>query len=368
MEVPIYFADFLKGIRPTSSQIQDYQTGHRTLRQRLMHDDDLRPIIVCTFIQGSYRRATAIRPIADKRPDVDVVVVTRLDKDKYTPIQAMNKFKPFLDKYYSGKYRFQGRSIGITLSYVDLDLVITSAPSEVDEEGLSSKSVTSYDTPEDTSDWRLVRSWVPVGEKSGSLYVSLLEAPKKEAEWKLSPLCIPDRETKTWERTHPLAQIQWTWAKNNKCNGHYVNVVKALKWWKQVMEPDPEKPKGYPLEHLVGICCPDGIGSVAEGVTLTLEAIASQYPTKPILPDHGVPEHDVMARVSDEDYEAFHEKVSGAAKIARRALDSDDFRESVLAWQELFGKKFPGPTPPSGNKNGFTPRAQKTQIGSRRFA
>lgn len=38
-----------------------------------------------------------------KRSDVDVIVVTNIDKEKYTPRQAMDLFIPFLDKYYEGR-------------------------------------------------------------------------------------------------------------------------------------------------------------------------------------------------------------------------------------------------------------------------
>ena len=92
---------------------------------------------------------------------------------------------------------------------------------------------------------------------------------------------------------------------------------------------DPKHPKGYPLEHLIGECCPDGITSIAQGVTLTLETIAARYAanaalkTVPELSDHGVPEHNVMHRISGDDFAAFHTLVTTAAILARRALDAD---------------------------------------------
>src|SRR5271154_3386023 len=155
-----YFSDFLTEIRLTSSQKADLITGHKTLRDRLMADPDLKPTIVNTFLQGSYRRATAVRPLNDKRADVDVIVVTSINKEKTTPAQAIAKFLPFVEKHYKGKYRLQGRSIAIELSYVDLDIVITSAPSEVDAEALSSKSVNTNLTLEDFTkdyEWRLIK-------------------------------------------------------------------------------------------------------------------------------------------------------------------------------------------------------------------
>lgn len=140
MELPSYFKDFLQEIRPTDNHNNGSITGHRTLRNRLLEDKDLSPIIINTFLQGSYRRATAIRPRGENRADVDVVVVTKLS-EQLTPQQAMNLFVPFLDKHYKDKWEFRGRSIRIALSYVDLDLVITSAPSEADVTKLKSASV-----------------------------------------------------------------------------------------------------------------------------------------------------------------------------------------------------------------------------------
>ncbi len=83
-----------------------------------------------------------------------------------------------------------------------------------------------------------------------------------------APLLIPDREAKKWIETNPLAQIQWTQRKNALCNSHYINVVKSLKWWQINNFHDgnlPKYPKGYPLEHIIGFCCPDDISSVAKG-------------------------------------------------------------------------------------------------------
>ena len=349
MELPSSFNEFLKEIRPTSNHTGDMMTGYKTLDTRLWDDEKLSPLIVNTFLQGSYRRATAVRPRGGKRADVDLVVVTKLKREEYTPQQAMDLFVPFLNKHYKGKWEPQGRSFGIGLSYVDLDLVITSAPSEAESAALKSASVSATDTPEEVDDWRLVPSYVTFAERSLPDAARRMEMARKEAEWKLSPLHIPDREARLWDETHPLAQIKWTWEKNKACNKHYVNVVKALKWWRRIGPESPKYPKGYPLEHLVGQCCPDGIVSIAEGVTRTLEAIANNYNTYaaykivPTMPDHGVPGHDVFHRLTGEDFAAFHALACDAAATARRALDARNERESAEEWRKLFGDKFPLP-------------------------
>lgn len=350
MEVKTYFNDFLLGIRLTDNQINDLKTGHSTLRKRLLEDEDLAPIIVNTFLQGSYRRATAVRPKNGNKSDVDVIVVTSLDTENYSPQRALDLFIPFLEKHYKGKYKMQGRSIGIELGYVELDLVITSAPSEMQKELLTTESILTSYSIEDLENWSLTKSWRLDNQKAFG-----------ELEEKTEPLLIPDREAGKWEKTDPLAQIKWTWNKNSTCNRNYVNVVKALKWWKK-LNPDPKYPKGYPLEHFIGFCCPDGIESIAEGVTQTLENIVSEHPTKPFLKDHGVPEHDVFKRITDEEYQEFYSLVTKAALIARKALNSPDKVESIDLWRELFGSKFP--EPPSSSKksqNGFTPRTEPTK-------
>jgi predicted nucleotidyltransferase len=348
MELPSYFTDFLNKIRPTSKQRDEMKTGHTTLRSRLNGDKNLAPIIVTDFLQGSYRRSTAIRPKGDNRSDVDIIVVTNLHEDDYPdPKDAMKLFEPFLEKYYKDKWEPQGRSYGIKLSYVELDLVITSAPSEADAEKLKSKSVRYSDELETALDWRLVPSWIPPSERTSYFSQEILRKAASEQEWRLSPLRIPDRDAGKWDDTHPLEQISWTVEKNRRCNCHYINVVKAIKWWKRINDKLPKYPKGYPIEHLIGDCCPDGVTTVAQGVTETLEEIVSKYElhaaakTVPVLPDHGVPEHNVFHRIDGEDFVAFYDEVCEAAKIAREALDADTVKKSADKWRELFGDKFP---------------------------
>ncbi len=382
MELPSYFDDFLVEVRPTPEQLDDYKEGHETLRERLHGYTDLSDVIVSTFLQGSYRRATAIRPRRGNRSDVDVVVVTRLSQEEYTPAAAMERFCPFLDEYYAGRYELQGRSIRLTLSHVDLDLVVTSAPSEAELGLLAAESVTSAKTPEDLRFLPLVEGWRSPARSSEPWARGWQIYEKRTGQqWQLSPLYIPDREAQTWTRTHPLEQIRWTWEKNAACNGHYVNVVKALKWWRRLRHTAEKYPKGYPLEHIIGQSCPSSIGSVAAGVTTTLEAFVGEYrwyaqnKQKPFMSDHGVPEHDVLHRITGEEFAALHAKAEEAAGIARRALDADSVKESAERWRELFGDKFPEP-PPDDNgdrrggpdKGGFTQREGVSRPGGTRFA
>lgn len=357
MHLPSYFKTFLKNIRLTDAQKKELRNAHTKLRERLKADDNLKKYFVSAFLQGSYRRHTALRSKGCKRSDVDIIVVTNLEEGKYTPQEALSIFEPFMDKHYKGKWQFQGRSIGIEMSKVDLDLVITSAPSEQGKAVLSWEAVTT--SSDDIDDWRLVSGWIAPEHRMFLPEAQILLA-NNQAEWKSEPLRIPDRDANCWQDTDPLTQLQWTVNKNKNCNGHFVNVVKALKWWRLEKSPGLERPKGFTLERLVAEACPNKIDSVAEGITKTLEYIVvSMHPDeyssgKPVLEDYGLPDNDVWARITADDYKNCHEQITDAAELARQALDSNDSTESANIWRKLFGNKFPLPAK-SSNSKGFSP-------------
>lgn len=375
VELKTDFQTFLSEIRPTEAQRKDLQDGHKLLRERLNAYEGLKDIIVSDFLQGSYRRATAVRPKGDSRSDVDIIVITKLSEEQYTPTAAMDLFEPFLDKHYKGKWRAQGRSFGIELSAVELDLVLTSAPSEAEFRILASESVKTDADIEVARDWRLHPGWLALEHRTRFDAEVILKEAASQPEWKLQPLRIPDRNANQWESTHPLEQIRWTRDKNSSTNKHFVNVVKALKWWRLEKYDEPKHPKGFPLERLIGECCPDGIASVAQGITETLEAIEAKYgwyvklDSKPSLPDYGVPTHDVFARITAEDFKKFYEQAVEAAALARAAFDSQDRTESGNLWRDLLGTKFPKPPENGGSgKSGFTPPSAPAVPGSGRFA
>lgn len=362
LPLPTYFADFLQDIRPTSAMRADMIDGHTKLRKHLQSDELLKTGFVGMFLQGSYKRRTAVRPKDGKRADVDLIVVTRMKESEFTPVQAMDCFEPFLKRHYRGKYRKQGRSFGIEMHSVEMDLVITAAPSEA-EAGVYSTLYKSEDVLRFDED---------------DVQPLVKEASDATPQWKTEPLRIPDRDLGRWQDTHPLVQMSWTNEKNARCSAHFVNVVKALKWWRLVHAGElPDRPKSYPLEHLIGDCCPDGISSVAEGVVRTMEQFAQRYAFHaasnkvPYAPDRGV-DQDVMARIGGDDFAKFHEHVASAAKTARKAFEAPDVQTAVPLWRELFGYKFPRAPDTGGgspSKGGFTSHeGGPGVVGSGRFA
>lgn len=364
-----YFEDFLKEIR-----LRDYQTkqaiqGHTALRNRLMKAEDLKDLMVTTFLQGSYRRSTAVRPVGEKRSDVDVVVVTRIPRSEFPrPDDAMDLFEPFLQRHYDGKYKRNGRSFGISLSYVDLDVVITSAPSEEQEALLKSMAVAISEPITEFSDWVLSENWQPPEGRSEGY--DPLVVFSEEAQWKTEPLYIPDRDADEWRQTHPLEQMRWTSATNQRTNGSFVNVVKAIKWWQRLHLPDG-RPKGYPLERVVGEFCPDQIDDIQDGIVATFSGMAeaySEYDTSspvPVVHDTGIPSLNVMERITREEFASFVDSVNTTASLIEEIDDSDDTEACVEKWQRIFGDEafpsFRGSS--SGRSTASGPFTRKSKHG-----
>jgi hypothetical protein len=364
MKLDNSFRDFLKDIRLGDPHARDCQEAHHTLRERLVADETLGAIILGTFLQGSYVRATAVRPMATTdRADVDLVVVTNLDHEASTPQRVLDELlTPFLDTYYPGLWEPHDRSVKLQVpgTQVELDLVLTAAPSEAQRQIIESDAASKSWTLDEAEDWKLNPKWVAPPKRSGlDFIVRQLREAAVEPEWKSEPLLIPSRDLARWVETDPLAQIKWTRDKNGRTGGHYVNVVKAIKWWR-VRNNDPKYPKGYPLEHLIGQTCPDETGSVAEGIVSALETIRDFYPSKPYMKDHGV-EQDVFRRVSTEDYAGFHRLVTNAADLARRALAATTLPESADLWRELLGPEFPAPP---DDERAFTQRRDPSTVGT----
>lgn len=374
--LPSLFETFLIHIRPTEQHIEDYKEGHETLRTLLQSDDTVSAFYVGDFLQGSYRRWTAVRPIGDEKSDVDIVFVTDLDKDVVTPEDAMAKCEPFLDEHYEEQWSKKDRAYQIDEDNVEIDLVLTAAPSEAAKDALQPDgSIGGLDIGEalDVGEGLDANQSSKVSEAFG------LTLDANDEEWRDEPLDIPDRRLEEWNHTHPLATIEWTLKKNDRTDGHYVNVVKAIKWWRRTQVTNPERPKGYPLEHLVGECCPDNIDGVAEGITQTFETIEQRFATEarhndsPTLPARGLPHIDVLARIDGEDFAVFHDAASDAATLARRALDEDDKSTSRDLWYELLGDAFPESGNDDSDDDGekavnFDTSSQSTSVSDQRFA
>jgi len=351
------FDTFLTNIDISRAQLEACHAAHKEVNTLLTKDAETGSVILGTFIQGSLKRGTCVRAVNDHKSDVDLVVATALNEDDHTPpALAWERFAPLLERTYGpqGKrWRAQGRSVRLDFPgpteerSVELDLVLTSAPSEA-MIGLLHKDRWLLDPDPDPLATRTV-------------IAKAVNDARRDASWKLEALRIPDREKKVWEDTHPLAQIVWTSDKNGTTNGQYTHVVQSLKWWQRV-SADFEKPKGYALEAIVGACCPDRLSDLGEGIALTLAEIVRRYAGEfqagvtPAIADVGSG-LNVLSRVQPGDFRVFYAAAKVAAHVAEEAASTGSRERACVLWRQLFGAAaFPSyrdPTPPSGSSGGF---------------
>ena len=366
MELPEHFRQFLQNIRPTANQKRDARDAHRRLRQRVTDDEGLDEHVIGTLLQGSYRRSTDIRPVGEKKSDVDIIVVTNMHENHFSPAEALLEFRPFLERHYKGCYEPQDRSWGIVDGEVELDLVPTSAPSEAIAEQVRALRESDLTTELGIEQYGLLRESFRAAAERSRL---ITEALAKGDAWNREPLRIPDRKQMEWHDTHPVAQNDWTQQKNSDCNSHYVDVVRCFKWWR-LNAAGEVHPKGYPLEALVGENCPDGITSIATGFAATAASVIRKYSqaAKPQIWDHGV-QKDVLARVTDEQWVDFYQAVWLVAGQAERALAETDKSVCVARWCDIFGDQFPNDDDGgSGQREFLRPTGPATAVGRGRFA
>jgi hypothetical protein len=323
VKLPSYFKDFLAEIEPSPSYKEDQAAGHQILRRRLANDDEFKKIHVNAFLQGSYKRNTAIHP----GKDVDIVVVTTIDPDATTPAAANKRLGDCLSRYYKN-VEPQTRSFGVKLSYVTMDVVLATS--------------------------RYIK-------KSAAMVEALRRADSLDAatDWIEHELLIPDRDLNRWVATDPKKQLAWTTDLNTSCGGYFVPLVKMFKWWRKETYGDPRYPKGYVLERFAGECVDAAKRDHAEGFVQLLQNLNSKFAAYaaigqvPHLADPGVPTHNVAHRLAVADFQAFMSKVSSALPKARAALDEPDLKKSADQWRALFGTKFP--SPPEEKKASFPP-------------
>lgn len=288
------FNDFLSDIEPSPSTVNACSRAHNTLREALRTDKNFAKAHLETFLSGSYKRDTAIRPqlIDDvlQRPDVDIIVVTNHTKDD-SPHDVLDLLHQALVDAGYKNLKVNRRSIAVTLAGVDMDVV-------------------------------------PVIE-DGEAYL------------------IPDIELQKWLTTNPPAHTQWTVDVNRDAGGRFKPLVKLVKWWRRCHLSDLRRPKGFILECLVSEHMRYSDASYEILFVELLEAIRDTYgmyitmKLVPFLEDPGVPGNDVFSNVTFEEFEKFYNKLKEHAALAREAKNHEDGEEALKRWRTIFGRRFP---------------------------
>jgi hypothetical protein len=288
------FLDLLYEIEPSDSTKDACASAHKTLRAALSADETFSKYHVSSFLSGSYRRQTAIRPqIVDgvlQRPDVDIIAVTNHTSadDPHTVIKTVKS--ALVDAGYENLV-VNRRSIAVTLAGVDMDVV-------------------------------------PVIE-DGDAYL------------------IPDRGLKEWVPTNPSAHTQWSGDVNASAGGRFKPLVKLLKGWRRQHLWNLRRPKGFILDCLVAEHMSYSETNYETLFVNLLETIRDTYSwyvrnsIVPFLEDPSVPGSNVFSTVTTEEFKTFFDAVEEHAALARRAKNETDSEKALALWRRVMGNRFP---------------------------
>jgi hypothetical protein len=289
------FIEFLQDIEPSTTTISNASSAHQALRDFLRNHEVFKEKHVDTFLAGSYRRATAIRPRTESgvtaRPDVDIFVVTNHTTTE-SPESVLDILEDTVRECYTEVKR-QRRSLSVTTAGADMDVVPLIAAS--------------------------------FGES----------------------FLIPDCDLKAWIATNPPKHTEWTTQVNERADGRFKPLAKIMKWWRRLHPTTGKYPKGFVLECIIAECMDFQETHYGLLFVKTLEGIISRYQTwmaigqVPVVFDPGVPGSSITRDISYKDFHSFYDLVQKNAELARRALYEENPDETTRLWREVLGSRFP---------------------------
>lgn len=295
------FAVFLRKISPPETQVEAAERSNKALREFLGNDPHFGKLVLDSFVNGSYARRTTVQPIKD----VDIIVVVGPDWLNSEPEVAMESLRSKLSQRYdSRRSRRRRRAVRITLSDIQLDVVLAVA-----RDGLE------------------------------------------------QPLRIPDREVEQWIVTHPKRQLQLIRSLAGATKWNYARLVRLLKAWARARVGGPDRPRSFVLEcavyHVLSMRPSDFVGELDKAFAILLQRLhkwdfgRSRWPRwddDPTVADPALPDVNVADGWDEENADRFREKVGVAIDRLEDIQRSRWEETEVRHWGTLFGGMFPAPS------------------------
>ena len=298
------FIDFLRDIEPSPTTKKKASAAHSTLREFLRKHGTFSVVHVGTFLAGSYKRDTAIRPVTkegeEERPDVDIIVVTNHTLDD-EPKDVLDLLYWTLKERYND-IRKQARSVRTSTASADMDAVPIIAPQGME----------------------------------GTLF-------------------IPDRKLSRWLVTNPPRHTTWATEINQVSGGRFKPLVKLMKWWRRENRTVSKRPKGFVIECIAAECMDFEETQYADLFLGTLEGIVRRYALSvaadrlPYIEDPGVPGNSVTTGMTFAAFEGFYSKAKAHAELGRRAQKEQDPDKALALWRKIFGPRFPASSADKSN-------------------
>lgn len=295
------FDVFLDNISLPESQMAAAQRSNGALRDFLGRDAYFGGLTLDSFLNGSYARRTVIRPIKD----VDIIVVVDADWMQGDPSRAMEALRRKLaQRYPDWRTRRQRRAVKVTLSDIDLDVVLAVAPSGLDHS-----------------------------------------------------LRIPDRELRSWIETDPKRQLKLTGILGARTGGNYPRLVRLFKSWARARVAAPDRPSSFVLEcavyHVLAAQPADFSGQIdAAFETMMQRLLAWDFGrgrnllpwAAPIVSDPALPESNVAKRWPSAGADRVRSRIEHALRSLDRVHRSRYDDTEVRHWGTVFGSPFPAPS------------------------
>jgi len=204
------FTEFITDVTPSATTNTRSASAHNSVRDALTADDTYKGDVIRTFLGGSYKRKTAVRPVTkngDKeRPDVDIYVVVKgstsfFSSDHTTPDALIEALFSALNRNRTAlgitKIKRNRCSIAISTEKADMDVS-------------------------------------PLLERDDDGYYR-----------------IGNRETGEWYLTEPEEHTNWSAGVNADAGMRFNPMVKMNKWSRREFPTKHKHPKSIALEALV---------------------------------------------------------------------------------------------------------------------
>lgn len=316
------FKEFIKDITPSATTNKRSQEAHLAVRNVLEKDLKYKSKVLRTFLGGSYRRGTAIRPKTKngdtERPDVDIYVVVEGEMWSDSPEELIDELYAVLNRH---------------------------------RNTLNLKSISRN------------RCSISLSTNKADMDVSPLLERQNDNLYR-----IGNRNTDEWYRTDPEAHTQWSVEVNQAAGERFNPMVRMVKWNRREKPTINKHPKSIALEALVakhmdqketyyGILIRDTFSSILEAYEFE-----HQLGICPTLDDPAVPGGDLLSGVSAKTFSAFYEKVKYFHAEAEKALKASDNDDATQHWRNIFGIRFPSGTTATNNASMLREAATVTPL------
>ena len=299
----VRFTDFIKDITPSTTTNTRSATAHHAVREALTSDDEYRDEVLRTFLGGSYKRKTAIRPVTKgsdtERPDVDIYVVVTGSYWTRTP-------HDLIEGLYAALHRNR-TSLGIAkISRNRCSISVSTGKADMDVSPILDRNTNGY-------------------------------------------YGIGNRHTNEWYETEPETHTTWSAKINVDTSGRFNPMVKMVKWTRREFPTKSKHPKSIALEGLIEKYMSRSETHYGKLVHDTFNRIIDAYAidrllgTCPIVDDPAILGGNLLDGVSGDVFSAFYDKTKYFRDEAAKALATDDQEEATVHWRCIFGSRFPPP-------------------------